>query len=155
MAVPEMQKAISRLRFLLATIKGKEEELDGLIRQFKRQLERAPNYAIQGSNSLDSALTAMAEIQERLDRVEVTRSHLVAVRERAQKELRALELTNRIEQAKTELASLRDHRNADDPIPEAETEKMEELERFVQAASIRAAENITGNIRELEREAEI
>ncbi len=47
MTMPEMQKTITRLRFLLASIKGKEEELEGLSRQFRRQLERAPSYAVR------------------------------------------------------------------------------------------------------------
>ena len=36
MTMPQMQKAIAKLRFLLASIKGKEEELEGLSRQFRR-----------------------------------------------------------------------------------------------------------------------
>ena len=88
--VPEMQKAISGLRFLLAAIKGKQEELDGLSRQFRRQLDRAPNYTIQRGNSLEAALTIMEEIQERLDGVETTRRPLSSIRDRARSELQAL-----------------------------------------------------------------
>ena len=40
MAMPEMQKAMARLRLMLASIKGKEDELNGLKRQFQRQLDR-------------------------------------------------------------------------------------------------------------------
>lgn len=147
MVIPEMQKAISELRFLLASIKGKQEELDGLSRQFKRQLRRAPNYAIQGGSSLEAALTIMDEIQERLDSVETTRRHLSSIRDRAHSELQALELTNKIEQAKTELASLRGRNGTGERVPDAEAGKIEELERFVQEASIQAAQNITGNVR--------
>ena len=143
--MPEMQKAISELRFLLASLKGKQEELDGLIRQFKRQLDRAPNYAIQVENSLEATLTIMEEIQERLDGVEATRRHLSSITDRARSELQALEITNKIEQAKTELASLRGRNRSGGRVPNAEAEKIEELERFVQEASIQAAQNITGN----------
>ena len=152
--MPEMQKAISELRFLLASIKGKPEELDGLSRQFKRQLRRAPNYPIQGGNSLEAALTIMEEIQERLDSVETTRRHLSSIRDRARSELQALELTNKIEQAKTELASLRGGNGPGERVPNAEAEKIEELERFVQEASIQAAQNITGNEQASGRRAE-
>ncbi len=107
MTMPEMQKTITRLRFLLASIGGKEEELEGLSRQFRRQLERAPSHAIRGDNSLDSTLSVLGEIQERLDNVERTRRHLDSIESRAHDELRALELTAKIEQAKTELATLR------------------------------------------------
>jgi len=107
MTMPEMQKAITKLRFLLASIKGKEEELEGLSRQFRRQLETALSHAIRGDNSIDSTLSMLDEIQERLDKVERTRRHLDSIKSRAQDELRALELTARIEQAKMELATLR------------------------------------------------
>ena len=51
MTMQEMQKVIAKLRFLLASIKGKKEELEGLSRQFRRQLDRARSYAIRGDNS--------------------------------------------------------------------------------------------------------
>ena len=85
MTMPEMQKAITKLRFLLASIKGQEEELEGLSRQFRRQLERAPSYAIREDNSLDSTLSVLGEIQERLDNVEGTRRHLDSIKSRAQR----------------------------------------------------------------------
>ena len=72
--VPEMQKAISRLRILLASIKGKEDEMDAMVRQFKRQLERAPRHAVHGGNPLENTLSIMGEIQERLDGAEKARS---------------------------------------------------------------------------------
>ena len=93
MTMPEMQKAIAKLRFLLASIKGKAEELEKLGRQLQRQLERAPSYALREDNSLDSTLRVLEEIQERLDNVERTRRHLGSIASRAQDELRALELT--------------------------------------------------------------
>ena len=136
--MPEMQKTITKLRFLLATIKGKEEELDVLIRQFQRQMGRAPNAAIHGGSALDATLGAMDEIQERLDAVTRSREHLEAVRDRAQDELRALELTDKVEQAKGELAVLKSGGG--------EGEKIQELERFIQQASLRAGQTITGDL---------
>lgn len=140
----EMQKAISRLRFLLAAIKGKEDELDSLARQFQRQLERAPYNAIHGGNPLEATLGIMAEIQERLDEVERMRKHLAAIKLRAQDELQALELTGRVEQAKTELASLKRRQSAGEQSEEVSQEKIGELERFIEDASIRAGKAITG-----------
>ena len=96
MTMPEMQKAISNLRLLLATIRGKQEELEGSSRQFQRQLKRATNHSIHGSSPLESTLSILAEIQERLDHVESTRKHLAAVKSRAEDELQALYLTGKI-----------------------------------------------------------
>ena len=87
MAMPEMQKAISKLRLLLATMKAKEEEMQNLSRQFRRQLGRAPAHAIHGGHALDATLSIMEEIQERLDGVEKSRTHLAAIKRRAQDEL--------------------------------------------------------------------
>jgi hypothetical protein len=76
-----MQKAINRLRLLVASIKGKEDEMDGLVRQFKRQLERAPRHAIHGGNPLETTLSIMGEIQERLDAAVKVRTHLDMINE--------------------------------------------------------------------------
>ena len=152
MAVPEMQKAIAKLRLTLAGIRGKEEELEGLSRQFRRQLERAPSYAVHGGSSLDAALSVMGEIQERLDGVDARRGHLAAIKERALRELQALQLTDRIEHAKAELAALK-KRSRTGGGSDKEAGRIGELERFVQEASIRAAESITGETKKLERDA--
>ncbi len=144
MTMPEMQKAITKLRFLLASIKGKEQELEGLSRQFRRQLERAPSYAIREDNSLDATLSVLDGIQERLDNVERTRRHLDSIKSRAQEELRALELTARIEQAKTQLATLRASDGAGQAGGIADRKRVQELERFIEDTSIRAGEAITG-----------
>ncbi len=151
MTMPEMQKAITKLRFLLASLKGKDEELEGLNRQFRRQLERAASHAIRGDNSLDSTLSVLDEIQKRLDNVERTRRHLDSIKARAQDELRALELTAKIEQAKTELATLRALDGAGETGAPADRKRVQELERFIEDASIWAGEAITGGVDEAGR----
>ena len=147
MAEPEMSKAISRVRFLLATITGKEEDLEGLSRQFKRQLARVPGYAVHGGNSLEGTLAIMSEVQERLDEVETTHAHLAAIRVRAEEELQALDLTNRIEQAKNDLAALQARQNSGVSSNDLKTEIVE-LERFIEEASRRAGEAITARLAE-------
>ena len=146
MPTPEMQKAISRLRFQLTAIKDKAKELESLRKQFERQLSRAINYGIHGGNSLDVTLGAMAEVQERFDDVDGRLKHLKAIGSRAEGELDALVLTHKVEQAKRELASLKasDHEGGGVGRKRAEIEK---LERFIQEASMRAAEAITGKQR--------
>ena len=136
-----MQKAVSRLRLLLASIKGKEDELDALVRQFKRQLKRAPRHAIHGGNPLENTLSIMGEIQERLDEAETSRSHLDMIRSQAENELEALNITGRINEAKEELSVLKADRKEGQDV---DAGRIDELERVIEAASIRAAKAITG-----------
>ena len=142
MTMPQMQQAISNLRLLLASVKAKDEELEALARQFRRQLERAPRYAIQGGNPLEATLNLMGEIQERLDSVEEQRKHLSAVRRQVETELVALNITEKIAQAKEELAQLSASRDAGEEVDEG---RIAELRRFIEEASLRAGEAITGN----------
>ena len=138
--MPQMQQAISRLRLMLASVRAKEDELDVLARQFRRQLERARRYAIHGGNPLEVTLNLMGEIQERLDAVERQREHLAAIRRQAEAELEALNITERVSKAKEELSQLRRKRNAGE---EVDLARIAELERFIEEASIRAGEAIT------------
>ena len=138
--MPQMQQAISRLRLLLASVRAKEDELDALARQFRRQLERAPRYAIHGGNPFEVTLNLMGEIQERLDMVEMQREHLAAIRRQAEAELEALNITERVSKAKEELSQLRRKRNDGE---EVDVARIAELERFIEEASIRAGEAIT------------
>ena len=140
MTMPQMQQVISNLRLLLASVRAKEDELEALARQFRRQLERAPRYAIQAGNPLELTLNLMGEIQERLDSVETQRKHLAAIRRQAEAELEALNITEKIAQAKEELAGLRASQNAGEAVDEG---RIAELQRFIEEASIRAGEAIT------------
>ncbi len=90
----------------------------------------------------------LEEIQERLDNAERTRLHLDSIESRAQDELRALELTAKIEQAKTELATLRASDSAGQAGGIADRERVQELVSFIEDASIRAGEAITGGVDE-------
>ena len=142
MPTPEMQKAIGQLRLLLAAIKGKDEDLANQQRQFRRQMDRVPMHAIRGS-SIDASLSIMAEIQERLDNVQTTRGHLAEITSRAQAELEALELTQKVEEAKRRLSSLRSGRSCPEDGHETQQE-IEAFERLIEGASNRAADAITG-----------
>ena len=142
MAMPEMQKAISNLRILLSEVRRKEDEFEGLVRQFKRQLQRAPRHAIQGGNPVETTLNMMGEIQERLDKVETMQKHLSSMKRQAERELQALIITGKIEEAKRELASMRkSHASSED----VEQERIAELELFIEEESARAGEAITDN----------
>lgn len=138
--IPEMQKAINRLRLLVASIKSKEDEMDRLVRQFKRQLERAPRHAIHGGNPLDNTLSIMGEIQERLDAAVNARTHLDLIRRQAENELEALNITGQINDVEKELTGLKLGREAGQDV---DLDRITELERFIEDASNRAARAIT------------
>ena len=142
MAMPEMQKAISNLRMLLAEVNRKEDEFEALARQFKRQLDRAPRHAIHGGNPVETTLNMMGEIQERLDKVETMHEHLSAMKRQAENELQALSITGRIEEAKRELASMKSSPATDDDVNKV---RIADLERFIEEESARAGEAITDN----------
>ena len=142
MTMPEMQKVISNLRMLLADVKRKEVEFGVLIRQFKRQLARAPRHAIHGGNPVETTLNMMGEIQERLDKVETMQKHLSAMKRQAENELEALSITGKIEEAKRELASMKSSHTAGEDVKQM---KIDELKRFIEEASARAGEAITEN----------
>ena len=142
MAMPEMQKVISALRMLLAEVNRKEDEFKALIRQFKRQLERAPRHAIHGGNPVETTLNMMGEIQERLDKVETMQRHLLAMKRQAENELQALSITGKIEEAKRELAAMKSSHTSGEDVKQM---KIDELERFIEDASARAGEAITEN----------
>ena len=142
MAMPEMQKVISNLRMLLAEVERKEDEFEALVRQFKRQLERAPRHAVHGGNPVETTLNMMGEIQERLDKVESMQKHLLAMKRQAENELQALSITGKIEEAKRELASLRASQASGEDVDQ---DKIDELERFIEEASAQAGEAITDN----------
>lgn len=144
MTMPQMQKAMSGLRLLLAAARAKDEELEAAARQFRRQLERAPRYAVQGGNPIDATLNMMGEIQERLNQVEERREHLASIRRQAEAELQALNITFKIAEAKDELAGIR-AAAADGAGGGGDTERAAELERFIQDASEQAAQAITGD----------
>lgn len=104
-----MQKidvTIAKLRLLLADVTAKEQQYTTVRQQFRDQLRRAVEYSIYGDSSLDGTLGLMAEIQQRIDAAEGTLRDLGLIRTRAARELESLQLTKRIEAAKTELQQL-------------------------------------------------
>ena len=104
-----MQKidvTITKLRLLLADILAKEQQLAAMRQQFRDQLRKAVDYSVYGDGSIDGSLGLMSEVQQRLATVEGTLRDLGLVRARAERELESLQLTKRIEAAKTELNDL-------------------------------------------------
>jgi hypothetical protein len=104
--VQKIDITIAKLRLLLADVMAKEQRLGALRQQFRDQLRKAVEYSVYGDASLDGTLGLMSEIQQRAAATEVALRDLGLVRARAERELESLQLTKRIEAAKTELRDL-------------------------------------------------
>jgi len=136
-----LEQAIARLRLLLVEIRQKETDLQRQVEQFRAQLERAPAQALYSPLPLETLLMVMGEVQERLGHAQMTLQHLRAVKERVRRELQALELTQRVQQARAELQTLRERaqREADEGL----LEEIRRLEALISEYSQRAARTIT------------
>ena len=145
----QIRKATAQLRLVLADIQGRETQLDSMVHQFQTQLDRLPKQAIYGRTPLDVALSAMGEIQERLDHTVATRRHLLAIKQRTSDELAALELTRRVEEAKGALRDLKSQPPAGTPSEDIAAE-IRRLDEFIAEYSKRAERSITGSLQEEE-----
>ena len=144
----QLRQATASLRLVLADLMGKEDQLETMIRQFRTELDRLPRQAIYGRTTLDLALSAMAEIQERLDHAQLTRQHLLAIVQKATDELRALELTQQIEEAKCALEELIAQAQPAGQTDEKVAAEVRRLEEFIAEHSKQAERDITSSFQE-------
>lgn len=127
----QMRQAVATLRLTLADIQAREEQLDSMIRQFEGQLARLPRQAMYGRAPLDTALNAMAEIEERLGHAQITSRHLLSIKQRAQDELEALEVVQRVEEARASLAELKAQISAGGDADQETEEQIRRLEEYI------------------------
>jgi hypothetical protein len=104
--VQKLDVMIARLRLLLADTGVKEQQLAGLRRQLRDQLERLVTYSLYGDGELDRSLALMADVEQRLNQADMNSRHLQRIRERAERELQTLLLTKGVEEAKARLGAL-------------------------------------------------
>jgi chromosome segregation ATPase len=143
----QLRQAMAALRMSLAEIRHKEETLDATIAQFRTQLRRLPRQTIYGRAPLDMALSAMGEVEERLQDAEDTRRRLLTVKKAATDELAALESVQQVDEARKALAQLK--RQAAHPPQPAETAtEIRRLEQFIAQHSRRAEQTITAAFEE-------
>lgn len=138
-----MQQAVARLRLLLADIESKRQQLDSLVRQFRSQLRYVPRQVVYGRASLDMALSAMSEIEDRLAATEATLQRLEKVRSRVRQELEALQLLAQVEEARKQLSALRQRAQDADQVDEEVQAEIRQLEAFIAENSQRAGRAIT------------
>ena len=110
--VQKIDVTIAKLRLLLADVSAKERQYTAVRQQFRDQLRRAIDYSVYGDASLDGTLSLMEEIQQRIVDAEARLRNLDLVKTRAERELESLQITKRIEAAKSELQKLLDQQAA-------------------------------------------
>ena len=138
---------MATLRMSLAEIQHKENQLDALISQFRTQLRRLPRQVLYGKTGLDSSLSAMGEIEERLDDAVVNRRRVLEIKKSALEELQALELVKQVDEARQSLQSLRRRVGASGDDGENAGE-IRRLESFIAEHSKRAEQAITSRYEE-------
>ena len=89
MAISQLEQAMATLRLGLAEMRAKEDHMDALVNQFQTHLRRLPRQVVYGQTSLESSLTAMGEIEERLEDAIANRRRLLAIKDTATQELEA------------------------------------------------------------------
>ncbi|MBM3924661.1 MAG: hypothetical protein FJ320_01530 [SAR202 cluster bacterium] len=77
------------------------------------------------------ALNAMAEVEERLNHAKTMKRHLTSIKERSQRELEALEVVQRVEEAKISLAQLRTLINSGGQASRQASAQIQELEAYI------------------------
>ena len=145
MAISQLEQAMGTLRLGLAEMRNKEDQLDAQISQFQTQLRRLPRQVVYGQTSLDLSLTAMGEIEERLEDAVANRRRLLEIKKTATQELEALQLLKRVDEARSQLAVLK--KNGQSAGEDAQLE-IRQLEQFIAANSRQAEQAITERFRE-------
>lgn len=146
-ATSQLQQTMATLRMSLAEIQHKEQQLDSMISQFRTQLRRLPRQVIYGTTSLDASLSAMGEIEERLNDSLATRQRLLTIKKAANEELVALESVKQVDEARQSLTDLRLRVRASGEDAETLAE-IRRLEQFIAEHSKRAEMVITARYRE-------
>ena len=143
----QLDQAMATLRISLATVQHKEQQLESVINQFRAQMRRLPRQVIYGKTPLEVSLSAFAEIEERLADALATRRRLLAIKKSAQEELEALQLVQRVDEARRSLADLRQRLQVSGDEEEILVE-VRRLEQFIAEHSKRAEAAITASYQE-------
>ncbi|GEM_PF-249644 len=149
MAISQLEQAMATLRLGLAEMHAKEDQLDAQISQFQTQLRRLPRQVAYGQTSLELSLTAMGEIDERLEDAAANRRRLLAIKDTATQELEALQLLKRVDEARSQLATLKSSGSAKETQGGEDIQaEIKQLEAFIAANSRQAEQAITERFRE-------
>lgn len=147
MSTSQLQIAMSSLRIRLAEIQSKENQAEAQINQFRTQLRRLPRQVIYGTISLDASITAMGEIEERLNDALATHRWILELKKTAVYELEALELIGQVDEARRSLSSLKQQTRLSGETEDSSAEILR-LEKFIADYSKRAEVAITDSYQE-------
>ena len=142
MSTSQLQIAMASLRIRLAEIQTREDQAETLINQFRTQLRRLPRQVVYGTISLDASITAMGEIEERLNDAVATKRWILELKKTAVYELEALELVKQVDEARRSLSSLKQQNRSSGENEETSAEILR-LEKFIADYSKRAELAIT------------
>ena len=130
MSTSQLQQAMANIRMGLAEIQSKASHLDSMISQFRTQLRRLPRQIVYGQLPLDASLSSMGEIEERLNDTLATRERLLKIKNAATDELTALESVKLVDEAKSNLISLKKTAITSDTATKTH-EEIQRLEQFI------------------------
>ena len=130
MSTSQLQQAMANIRMGLAEIQSKESQLDSMITQFRTQLRRLPRQIVYGQLPLDASLSSMGEIEERLNDTLATRERLLKIKKAETDELTALESVKLVDEAKSNLISLKKTAITSDTATKTH-EEIQRLEQFI------------------------
>ena len=130
MSTSQLQQAMANIRMGLAEIQTKESQLDSMITQFRTQLRRLPRQIVYGQLPLDASLSSKGEIEERLNDTLATRERLLKIKKAATDELTALESVKLVDEAKSNLISLKKTAITSDTATKTH-EEIQRLEQFI------------------------
>ena len=114
---------------------------------FRTQLRRLPRQTIYGRAPLDMALSAMGEIEERLQDAEENRRRVLSIKQAAMDELAALESVQQVDEARKALAQLKQQAGRT-PSDDDTAAEIRRLEQFIAVHSKRAEQTITAAFEE-------
>jgi hypothetical protein len=147
MSLSQLQQTMATIRLSLAEIRNKEQQIEAMISQFRTQLRRLPRQVVYGNTTLDASISAMGEIEERLNDTLAIQRRLLTIKKAAKDELAALESVKQVDEAKNLLSTLKLQMAASGENADALAE-MRRLEQFIAEHSKRAEVAITERYQE-------
>ncbi len=151
MSTSQLQQTMATLRMSLAEIENKESQLNSMISQFRTQVRRLPRQFIYGRTSLDASMSAMGEIEERLEDALANRRRLTTIKKAVTDELAALESVKQVGEARHNLGDLKRRMGSSGEAPDTKAE-IRRLEQFIAEHSKRAEQAIAERYEERTQE---
>lgn len=148
----KLDLTIARLKLLLAEIDGKREALQATRHQYQEQITRLVNFAVHDDGGVDRTVTMLMDVDARLQDLTRQDHYLSQIRASAQRELDSLQLTKLIEEARAQLAVLRQQLggsaavhdlSAAQPGSDRIAQEIRRLEEVIAQASGAAAKSIS------------